>query len=105
MKTVVRALLAASIVSYCGAALPDYPEKQVKIVVPYPPAGTTDILARLIAAKLSDRMKQPFVVENRPGASGAIGSVAVARSHADGYTLLMGTVNSHGINTAIDPNL
>ncbi len=102
---ILRAAVAASFTMASAGALAEFPEKQVRIVVPYPPAGTTDILARLIAQKLSDRLKQPFVVENRPGAGGAIGSVAVAKSPADGYTLLMGTVNSHGINTALIKNL
>ncbi len=105
MRTFVHALLAALLASFVGAALAQYPDKQVRIIVPYPPAGTTDILARLIANKLTERMKQPFVVENRPGAGGAIGSVAVAKSPPEGYTLLMGTVNSHGINTAMIKNL
>ena len=101
MRPIARALLALIATSFAGLAAAQYPDKQVRIIVPYPPAGTTDILARLIANKLTERLKQPFVVENRPGAGGAIGSVAVAKSPADGYTLLMGTVNSHGINTAL----
>ncbi len=101
MKPIARALLALLATGFAGLSAAQYPDKQVRIIVPYPPAGTTDILARLIANKLTERLKQPFVVENRPGAGGAIGSVAVAKSPADGYTLLMGTVNSHGINTAL----
>ncbi len=104
MKTLMHALLAA-LALFAVSALAQYPDKQVKIIAPYPPAGTTDILARLIAHKLTERIKQPFVVENRPGAGGAIGSVAVAKSPPDGYTLLMGTVNSHGINTSMVKNL
>ena len=100
-----RLIVAAAFCLAAGTALADFPDKQVKIIVPYPPAGTTDILARLIATKLTARLKHPFVVENRPGAGGAIGSVAVAKSPADGYTLLMGTVNSHGINTSMVKNL
>jgi tripartite-type tricarboxylate transporter receptor subunit TctC len=103
-----KRILSVLIVALSCAALPvlaEYPDKPVKIIVPYPPAGTTDILARLIAQRLTERMKQPFVIENRPGAGGAIGSVAVAKSPADGYTLLMGTVNSHGINSALFKNL
>lgn len=95
-------------VTLCCAALPglaEYPDKPVKIIVPYPPAGTTDILARLIGQRLAERMKQPFTIENRPGAGGAIGSVAVAKSPADGYTLVMATVNSHGINSALIKDL
>src|SRR6185436_2886922 len=91
------ALLAAA----AGPALAQYPNKPVRIVVPYPPGGTTDILARLTAARLTESMGQPFVVENRPGASGGIGSQAVAKSAPDGYTLVMATISSHGIVSAI----
>ena len=99
-------MLLVALVSFATTgALAEYPDKPVKIIVPYPPAGTTDILARLIAARLTDKLKQPFVVENRPGAGGAIGSQAVAKSPADGYTLVMATVNSHGINSALYKNL
>lgn len=83
------------------AAHASYPEKAVTMVVPYPPGGTTDVLARLVSARLSEKLGQSFVVENRPGAGAQIGSRAVARSKPDGYTLLMGTINSHGINEAL----
>jgi tripartite-type tricarboxylate transporter receptor subunit TctC len=82
-----------------------YPSKPVRIVVPYPPGGTTDIIARIVATQLAERLKQPFIVENRAGASGAIGSQAVARSPSDGYTLVMGTASSHGINPALYKSL
>ena len=96
----VAALAVASI-----SALAQYPEKAVRIIVPYPPGGTTDILARVVATRLTERLGQPFVVENRPGASGAIGSVAVAKAPPDGYLLVMGTVSSHGINSALSKTL
>jgi tripartite-type tricarboxylate transporter receptor subunit TctC len=82
-----------------------YPSKPVKIVVPYPPGGTTDILARLIGARLAESLGQSFLIENRPGASGSIGAQAVAKSPADGYTLLMGTASTHGVNSAIQKAL
>ncbi|CAB5679680.1 Argininosuccinate lyase [Delftia tsuruhatensis] len=82
-----------------------YPSRPVRIVVPYPAGGTTDIIARLAAAQLTERLRQPFVVENRAGASGAIGSAAVAQAAPDGYTLVMGTASSHGINPALQKNL
>jgi tripartite-type tricarboxylate transporter receptor subunit TctC len=78
-----------------------YPDHQVSIIVPYPPGGTTDLLARLVAMKLTDKLGQTFVVENKPGAGGQIGSTTVARAKPDGYTLLMGTINTHGINEAM----
>ena len=78
-----------------------WPSKPVKIVVPFAPGGTTDILARAMAPELSRAFGQSFIVENRAGAGGNVGAKAVARSPADGYTLLMGTVGTHGINKAL----
>ena len=75
--------------------------KPVKIIVPFSPGGTTDILGRLMATELSKAFNQPFVVENRTGAGGNIGADAVAKSPADGYTLLLGTVGTHAINKAL----
>src|SRR5262245_35962894 len=72
-----------------------YPSRPVRIIVPFPPAGISDTLARLIGQRLSERFGQPFVVENRPGAGGNIGTEAVVRAPADGYTLLLvGTWNA-----------
>ena len=90
-------LVAPSI--FAQAAWPG--AKPVKIIVPFAPGGTTDILARAIAPELSKAFGQAFVVENRTGAGGNIGADAVAKSPADGYTLLMGTVGTHGINKAL----
>ena len=104
----IRSLLllsASALLLAGGPSFAQYPTKPVRIIVPYPPGGTTDILARLVAKGLTDKLGQTFVVENRPGASGAIGSQAVAKSPPDGYTLVMGTISSHGINSALHKSL
>ncbi len=81
-----------------------WPSKPVRIVVPFAPAGTTDILARALAPELSKAFGQPFVVENKPGAGGNLGADQVAKSN-DGHTLLMGTVGTHAINPALYPKM
>lgn len=106
MDKIIRALTALALAAGALAAqAQSYPAKPVRIIVPYPAGGTTDIIARVAATQLTERLKQPFVVENRAGASGAIGSAAVAQAAPDGYTLVMGTASSHGINSALYKNL
>lgn len=98
-----RALLAAALALAAGPlwAQANWPTKPVKIVVPFAPGGTTDILARAVAPELSKAFGQQFIVENRAGAGGNVGAEAVAKAPNDGYTLLMGTVGTHGINRAL----
>ena len=82
-----------------------FPNRTVRIVVPFGPGGPTDLTARLVAEKLAQRWGQPVVVDNRAGAGGALGSEQVARAPADGYTLVLGVTGSHGINISLNPNL
>jgi tripartite-type tricarboxylate transporter receptor subunit TctC len=87
------------------ASAETWPSKPVKIVVPFAPGGTTDILARAVAPELSKAFGQQFIVDNRAGAGGNIGAELVAKAPNDGYTLLMGTVGTHGINRALYKSL
>ena len=82
-----------------------WPSKPVRIVVPFAAGGTTDILARAIAPELQRVFNQPFIVDNKPGAGGNNGAAEVAKSPADGYTVLMGTVGTHAINPALYPKM
>ncbi len=98
-------LLAALAAAFAASPLPSfaqaYPAKPVTIVVPFPPGGATDILARMLGQKLSESLKQAFLVDNKAGATGAIGLNHVARSPADGYTLILATASSLGTNPAV----
>jgi tripartite-type tricarboxylate transporter receptor subunit TctC len=86
------------------AQAPDYPNRPVKIIVAYPPGQSTDIATRYFANKLSQAMGQSFVVENKPGASGNIGTALAAQARPDGYTLIMGASGTHAMNPALFDN-
>ena len=106
-RTMLGACALALLCAGAGpaAAQEAWPSKPVKIVVPFAPGGTTDILARAVAPELSKAFGQQFIVDNRAGAGGNVGAEIVSHSPADGYTLLMGTVGTHGINRALYPKL
>ncbi|MDB5940931.1 MAG: LacI family transcriptional regulator [Ramlibacter sp.] len=95
-------LLAATFAATAQAA---YPDKPIRIVVPYPPGGTTDLLTRLVAQKLSESIKQPVLVDNRAGGAAMIGSDLVAKSAPDGYTLLSTGAGPHVINVSLFPKI
>ena len=82
-----------------------YPAKAVRLVVPFPAGGATDLFARVLSLKMGDKLGQSVVIENRPGAGGTIGSDLVAKSVADGYTLLLATSSTHSIGPALNPKM
>ena len=96
------ALAGAALLPFATAArAEDFPTKPIKIVVPFAPGSATDITARGLAAKLQEILKQPIVIDDKPGASGQLGASAVATAPADGYTLLMGTNTTNSANGAL----
>jgi len=99
------ALAAAALASRSLRAQGAWPTKPVRIVVPFAPGGTTDILARALAPELAKAFGQSFIVENKAGAGGNLGADIVAKSPPDGYTLLMGTVGTQAINPSLYPKM
>src|SRR5512142_1260308 len=102
MMPTLRCLVTTALfaIATCASAQ-NYPTKPIRLVVPFPPGGTTDILAREVGERLGVALGQPVVIDNRPGAGGNIGAELVAKSAPDGYTLLMATVGTHAINASL----
>ena len=105
MNVVRRSLLAMAALAFTSAALAQYPNKPIKIIVPYPPGGTSDILARAVGQKMQETWSQTVIVENKPGATGNIGADFVAKSPPDGYTLLLADIGSLAIAPSVFPTL
>ena len=100
-RILAAAMLAALALVPTLAAAQAFPGKPIKIIVPYSPGGTTDLLARLVAQKMSERLGQPVIVDNKPGANGMIGSDMVAKAPPDGYTLGIASPGSHAANASL----
>jgi tripartite-type tricarboxylate transporter receptor subunit TctC len=107
---VLQSLLLAVAAFVCGQAVPacaqtSYPNRPIQLVVTVPPGGAADFVARLVAAKLADALGQPVIIVNRGGAGGTTAAAGVAKSDADGYTLLLNTIATHGIGPHLDASL
>lgn len=108
MKSIVKRLLCGvAALALCAAAhaADPYPQKPVTLIVPWAAGGSTDILARVLSEHLTRSLGQPVIVDNKPGASGNIGSAMVARAKPDGYTLLVGSMSTHAMNPALMANM
>lgn len=107
MRLIIRGLLAACAALWLGAPLaqPNYPTKPIRFIVTFPPGGSSDLIARALAAVLSDRLRQQVLVENRPGAGGNIGMDAVAKSAPDGYTMGLGAAGALAANVSLYPKM
>jgi len=105
MMAVLRIVLLALLLALPAAAAEDYPTRPIRLVVPFPAAGPTDIVSRIVGQRLSVILDQPILIDNRGGAGGSIGSEIVAQAPPDGYTILMGTLATHTLNTLILPNM
>ncbi len=101
-RTLLGGVLALPAVARAQSAWPSQP---IRLVVPFAPGGTTDLIARLVAAPLQERLGQPIVVENRPGAGASVGSLAVSQAPPDGHTLLLSNIASHAISPTLYGNL
>ena len=99
------AIVALALTAGSALAADAYPSKPIKLIVPFPPGGPTDVMGRVVAKLLGDKLKQTVVVENKPGAGGNIGTDAVAKAPADGYTLALAAVSSLAIAPALYPKL
>jgi len=104
LKSLLAALVLVLLVP-CVDALAQYPEKPVRLVVPFPPGGPTDLIARVVAVGVSADLGQQVVIENKGGAGGNVGTELVAKAKPDGYTLLFGTAATHGINVSLYKSL
>jgi tripartite-type tricarboxylate transporter receptor subunit TctC len=105
MRRMILGLLALTVAAAAGPAWAQYPDKPVTVIVPFPPGGASDATARTISQKLAERLGQSVVVDNKAGANGAIGAVALKQAKPDGYTLLVGSIGVFSINPALFKDL
>lgn len=104
-RTALAGLFAAVMTPAAVFAQAAYPSRPITLVIPFPPGGQTDVVGRLIGERLSQRLGQPVVVDNKPGVNGSLASDAVARAKPDGYMLVIGGPGTHAINQLVNPNV
>src|SRR3990167_8292476 len=97
ISALIASLLSCLLLLPASAVAQSYPAKPIRMIVPYPPGGGTDGLARVLIERMSEHLGQRVVIENIGGAGGTIGSTATARAAPDGYTIMMGTLSTHSI--------
>jgi tripartite-type tricarboxylate transporter receptor subunit TctC len=107
MRVTRRAAFAGALALLSGvrARAAEYPDRPIKLIVPFPPGGPTDVVGRIVAAKLTETIGQQVIIDNKGGAGGNLGAEVVAKSRPDGYTLLLGTAATHGINVSLYQHL
>ena len=104
LKWRLSAVVAAALI-VLPARADNYPSRPITIIVPFPPGGSSDIVMRLVASKASETLKQPIVIENRPGAAGNVAAIAIKNAPPDGYLLMLGHTGTHAINTTLYSDL
>ena len=105
IRTICGAMLIASMLTTSAALAQTWPTKPIRLMVPFPPGGSTDIVARIVAQKLSERLGQPLVIENRGGGGGTIGTAATAKTAPDGYSLAVASTSTHVVAPGVYPKL
>lgn len=105
--TLLAATFSVALATGSGVAVAaaGYPDRPVRLIVPFAPGGSTDVLARVLGQKLGEKLGQPFLIDNRAGAGGTIGTAIAAKSNSDGYTLVLGTTSTLAINESLYPKL
>src|ERR1700687_4995353 len=108
MRKMIAMLIGATMLAMAtlaSAQVPTYPDKSIRIVVPFPVGGIADLFGREVAKKLTEAWGQPVVIDNRTGAGGNIGADIVAKSAPDGYTLVIGSIGTHAVNLSLFPSM
>lgn len=105
IRKLLTAVVAAALLTALPARADDYPSRPITIIVPFPAGGSSDIVMRLVSQKVSESIKQPIIIENRPGGAGNVAAVVVKNAQPDGYLLMMGHTGTHAVNPTLYTDL